>query len=90
MPFCPAREPILSPIQGWRLSRIRTFAIRTPSSPSVINVLSTTPNWPFLGTLDTSNFVSGLLLVLEVNPINTVLSSTGVFSWIIPWLSNLL
>ena len=44
VPFCPARLAILSPIDGIRSSLIRIFAILVPSSDSVINDLSTTPN----------------------------------------------
>ena len=41
VPFCPQRLQNLSPITGVLSSRTRTFAIRKPSSPSVIKVLST-------------------------------------------------
>ena len=44
VPFCPARDAILSPNEGIRVSRTRTFAMRSPSSPSVMNVLSTIPS----------------------------------------------
>ena len=44
VPFCPALEAILSPMAGMRSSRMRIFAIRVPSSPSVINDLSTYPS----------------------------------------------
>jgi hypothetical protein len=54
VPFCPQRDAILSPIAGNRSSRILTFAIRNPSSPSDINDLSTNPNCPFLVVLELS------------------------------------
>ena len=58
-PFCPARPAILSPMVGILSSRILTFAIRSPSSPSVRNALSTTPNCPFFVVLDMSILDSG-------------------------------
>ena len=88
VPFCPDRLATLSPIPGVLTSRIRTFAIRLPSSPSVINVLSTIPNCPFLGILDKSKRVSLFNTLFEVNPIKMVLSFTGIFDFIIPKLSK--
>ena len=44
VPFCPHLLQNLSPIAGILSSLILTFAIRNPSSPSVINDLSTNPN----------------------------------------------
>ena len=41
VPFCPALEAILSPIAGILSSRNLTFATLNPSSPKVINDLST-------------------------------------------------
>ena len=90
VPFCPARDAILSPMFGMRSSRTRIFAIRVPSSPSVINVLSTMPSCPFLGVFDASTFTSLAPEFDVAIPINTVLSFNSVFSLIIPCLSNLL
>ena len=73
-----------------RISQTRTFAIRPPSSPSVIKDLSTIPICPFLGNLELSNLVLLFKTLFEDIPIKTVLSSTVVFSLIIPHLSNLL
>ena len=52
VPFCPHLEHTLSPIAGILSSLIRTFAILVPSSPSVINDLSTKPNCPFFVNVD--------------------------------------
>jgi len=54
VPFCPHLEQNLSPILGIRSSLTRTLASRNPSSPSVINDLSTNPSCPFLGTIESS------------------------------------
>ena len=54
VPFCPQRLQNLSPIAGTRSSLIRTLASLNPSSSSVINVLSTNPNCPFLGYTEAS------------------------------------
>ena len=54
VPFWPHLLQNLSPIAGILSSLIRTLAILKPSSPSVINDLSTKPNWPFLGVIDES------------------------------------
>ena len=88
VPFCPAREHSLSPIAGMRSSRIRTFAMRFPSSPSVIKALSTNPSCPFLGALDESTKVPGFTSELVHLPITIFLSSSGVFSLIKPFLSR--
>ena len=90
IPFCPAREAILSPKVGIRSSRTRIFAILLPSSPSVIKVLSTIPSCPFFGVFEPSVLISGLLEVELTHPINTVFSSNSVFSLTNPCLSNLL
>jgi len=87
VPFCPARDAILSPWFGIRTSRIRTFAIRSPASPSVMNVLSTIPNCPFLGVFDASTIRPSEFIDI---PIKIVLSFTSVPSRINPYLSNLL
>ena len=44
VPFWPHLEQNLSPIAGIRSWRIRTFANLNPSSPSVMNALSTNPS----------------------------------------------
>ena len=54
VPFCPALEQNLSPICGTLSPLILTFAILLPSSPSVINALSTTPTCPFLAYTELS------------------------------------
>ena len=54
VPFCPHLEAILSPIAGKRSSRILTFAILNPSSPSDIKDLSTNPSCPFLVVFELS------------------------------------
>ena len=74
VPFCPEREAILSPIAGIRISRTRTFAILWPSSPSVINVLSTIPNCPFFGTFELSFLNDNLGSTIDDIPINIILS----------------
>ena len=97
VPFCPERDASLSPNVGILCSNMRTFAIRRPSSSSVINTRSTIPNWPFFGTFDASLYteswtipLSGAATVDVTKPINTVLSSIRVPSFIIPCSSNLL
>ena len=90
VPFCPAREAILSPKLGILISRTRTLAIRVPVSPSVINVLSTVPKCPFFGIFDISERLLSWEELLLVIPISTVLSFNSVFSLTIPYLSNLL
>ena len=82
VPFCPALDANLSPRLGIRTSLTLTFAILSPSSLSVIKVLSTIPSCPFLGVLDIS--INGLLGDLLYVPIKIVLSVTGVFSLIKP------
>ena len=84
VPFCPTRDANLSPIAGCRCSHIRTFAILSPSSPSVINVLSTTPNCPFLVDFDISILDDAFSVLLEVNPMITILSFITVPSRINP------
>ena len=84
VPFCPQRLQNLSPILGMRSSLTLTFAILNPSSPSVINDLSTKPNCPFLGKTELSTKVPGLLTLEMTFPIRTFLSSSGVFSLIKP------
>ena len=86
VPFCPQRDANLSPKLGIRTSRTRTFAMRCPSSLSVMKVLSTIPNCPFFGFLDIST--NGLLGDLLYVPIMMVFSSTAVFSFINPYLSS--
>ena len=88
VPFCPAREAILSPILGILISRTRTFAMRVPSSPSVMNVLSTIPTCPFFGVLDASCFALPGRELLTASPIKTVLSVISVFSFTNPYWSN--
>ena len=88
VPFCPQRLQNLSPIAGTRSSRIRTLAKRNPDSSSVINVLSTCPNCPFLGYTEESTTLSGSSILLVTLPITTVLSFISVFSAINPYLSS--
>ena len=84
VPFCPLLEAILSPIAGILSSLTLTFAILNPSSPSVINALSTNPSCPFLGNTDESNNFSEFSELNVTLPITTTVSSKGVFSLIIP------
>ena len=88
VPFCPHRLQNLSPIAGILSSLIRTFANRFPSSPSVINDLSTYPNCPFFGKTDPSLYIFGFSRSLLTFPINTILSFNLVFSLINPCLSK--
>ena len=88
VPFWPALEAILSPIAGTRSSRTRILAILVPSSPSVINDLSTNPNCPFLGNTDESTTTSESIEFDVTFPITTILSSSAVFSLITPHLSK--
>ena len=73
---------------GIRSSLTRTFAILNPSSPSVINVLSTYPNCPFFGNTEESSETSGLDRLVCILPINTFFSSNIVFSFIKPFSSR--
>jgi len=41
VPFCPAREAILSPMAGTRVWHMRILATRSPGAPSVTKILST-------------------------------------------------
>ena len=90
VPFCPHLLQNLSPIAGILSSLILTFAILNPSSPSVINVLSTNPSCPFFGTTEVSIDLLGSIISDKVIPIITDLSSNLVFSLMIPYSSNLL
>ena len=89
VPFCPHLEQNLSPIIGSRSSRTRIFAMRNPSSPSVINDLSTNPCCPFFGNCEESMELSGFSRFVMTLPIKTVLSSNFEFSSIRPCSSNL-
>ena len=86
VPFCPARLQNLSPIDGSLSCLTLTFANLNPSSPSVINALSTYPNCPFFGTTEESEYTLGSLTSVVHLPINTILSFNFVFSLIIPSL----
>ena len=88
VPFCPQREQNLSPIFGIRSSLTLTFASRNPSSPSVINDLSTKPNWPFFGNTEASIDISGFDRLVVTFPITTLLSFILVFSLINPYSSK--
>ncbi len=84
VPFCPAREAILSPIAGILSSRNLTFATLNPSSPRVMNDLSTYPSCPFLG-LTESSIQTSLFCTLEfILPIKIILSFNSVFSFTRP------
>ena len=88
VPFCPHLLQNLSPIAGILSSLILIFANLNPSSPSVINDLSTYPNCPFFGKVDASlNFVLSSIEDI-LFPIRTFLSSIGVFSLIKPFSSK--
>ena len=90
VPFCPERDAILSPIAGKRSSRIRTFAILVPSSPSVINVLSTVPSCPFFVVFEQSYGSEPASSVPLIHPMSTTFSSISVPSLTNPFSSNLL
>ena len=85
VPFCPAREAILSPIAGTRSSRILILAILNPSSPSLIKALSTIPNCPFLVVFDLSMYEPFCSVFVVTSPIKTTRSSIGVFSFTNPY-----
>ena len=84
VPFCPAREAILSPIAGRRSSRTLTLATLNPSSPSVIKDLSTYPSCPFLGLTESSVQTSFVVKLELIFPIKIVLSLSSVFSFTKP------
>ena len=88
VPFWPLRLAILSPIAGRRSSLTLIFAKRNPSSPSVMKDLSTNPSCPFLGNTEASLAFSESAESDVTLPINTILSSNGVFSLISPNLSK--
>ena len=89
VPFCPERDAILSPIAGMRSSLILIFAMRVPSSPSVINALCTIPFCPFLVVSEQSINVSlsGTVVVIPIIMVSSVIS---VPSFTNPYLSILL
>ena len=88
VPFWPHRLQNLSPIAGILSSRILTLAILNPSSPSVMNVLSTYPSCPFLGEIEESTALFGSVISDNAIPIRTILSSSFVFSLISPYSSR--
>ena len=88
VPFCPHLEQNLSPTPGIRSSLTLTFASLNPSSPSVINDLSTYPICPFLGTTESSFEIPGSDRFIVILPMRIFLSSNKVFSLIIPYSSN--
>ena len=90
VPFCPDLDANLSPCAGNRSSRTLTFATLNPSSPCVINDLSTNPNCPFLGFTESSVHKSLLSTLDVIFPIKIILSLSSVFSLIIPLSSSIL
>ena len=89
VPFCPALEAILSPMAGILSSLNLIFAVLNPTSPSVINDLSTYPTCPFLVKTDASVYILLFLSIDELAcPINTILSFIRVFSLTRPCLSR--